>query len=496
MKQIKKTIQTMLIAFLTLILIQNAFSSNTELEAKLALDNYYQAFANEDIDKIMGMKYLSQDSSEYEGVKKLTQKQFDEMDILSYSLSNVKAETYKNAAIIEYFLDMKIGYEQGTLLVDEEMKAILIKTDSRWKIFMVAEKEIIDRMMLQVNLEKGLQTYEIEQEATEPKPEPITNGCGDNICDIGESCIADCGFEPWTKTCGNGICEENEDCAYDCNNLETIDFRTGTQNTYKCKLIFNINEIDNKNLNDYNINVPSWLKDQVLTDKKIKLKLDSKEYNFKIENDTISILENLEDYDYLITTDSCTINSIINQDLTFDEAYNQEKITLETKGASNTIKTWIGKLFYSIYSLFNPSPVKIIIEAEDGTLKNPGRYSFIGATSRGPGELYLGTGGSYAEYEINNTIDGTAYIYFMFSDDAKHRDGTRDANFYFNNQKLEFKHKSINTLDIPSGKYWDRVYLGEIELKKGPLKIKIEKPKQTSAAFVMDKMIISDTKLE
>ncbi len=455
--------------------------NNQEKQLSSILNEYYDSFAKKDMDSYLSLQAKSAD-------RNIIEKEWESMDVLYYKLSRLELDVYKNIALADYYLDMRLGIGENIVSFEEPMRAIMVFKDGQWKILVVNQKKLMDETLSRLRIEsfreeKNLSAKEDVDPILDDDPEKeqkvLPGPCGDGVCELGESCYMDCSM--YRSSCGDGVCEEGEDCFYDCGEPKKIDLTSSGS----CDYDDSFEELTNIDLRSAEI--PSWIMKSLTNDLMIRLSVDNKNYFFRVENGSIRPLPVSEDYNYQVTTDSCTLASIETGSITFQEAYDSKKIVIEGNDFNSKAKSFITNLFLKILSLFQDKPMKIIIEGESGKLVNPGRFSFVGPTSRGPGELYLGEGDSKAIYHFNSSIRGQAYVYIRTSDDGKHEDGSRDAEFLFEGFKLDYKHKSHDVANT-----WEWEYLGNLNLSKGPITLTITKPKQTSAAFILDKILITN----
>jgi hypothetical protein len=135
------------------------------------------------------------------------------------------------------------------------------------------------------------------------------------------------------------------------------------------------------------------------------------------------------------------------------------------------------------------SESEIIVQAESAALSGAGQYTLIGDTSNvadtDGGYLYLGDGGATAEYTITLPQDGQYVVWIRQSDDGLHADGARSVSVTIGNETLNWINKSRDT----GG--WTYEKIGEFSLTTGSNKVTFTKLETTTAAFAMDKFIVS-----
>lgn len=242
-----------------------------------------------------------------------------------------------------------------------------------------------------------------------------------------------------------------------------------------------------KNVEYDSTNIPGFAQ-LIGNNKIIKGIIDDEEFFYSAANNKVYSTRQT-DYDYLVISDACTIQKIFDGANPKDE-YDKGNIKIEGKGLSENIKIGIASILNKIYNFFVRPHFELWIEGEEGELLNAGRYSFIAPTGRGPGELYLADKDAMAVYEFESKYSGPANIYIRVSDDAKHRDGSRSVNFLINGEKIPYNHRSANYITENNFWGWETVGIGNFI--KGKNTIFITKPEQTSAAFTMDKFVMSE----
>jgi len=410
-----------------------AFATPTE-----TLEKYYSEFQKENIDGYMETLYLEGATKEiYDGRKTNVLQIWDSLDTLDYNLLIFSEDIDEDISMIEYEITSVISDGKDKETYSMSMTAILYKEENDWKVYMVTPTKI-----LETNLELMMLNSENKTENNKTEEKMIEKE--DNETEDESS-------EPVEK--GRTYLK----CNYDTNDLTNMKDQT----------------------------VESSISTLIGNDKIVKVVVDSNNYYFKILNGKANSIK-IEKYDYEAVLSSCTLDRIQRGASIINE-YNEGNIKLKGHTFGNKIKTTLAKIAINVYGWFKSNPVEIWVEAETGELYNARKYSEIGSSSRGPGELYLGDGGSYAIYNIKSKKDVDVILYIFINDDGKHPDGARNAEFTINDQSLVYNHKSKNIQH--DGNYWEKFKLGKVHLNKGKNVVKISKTKSTSAAFIMDKML-------
>ncbi len=464
-----------------------------KLVVEQTLNSYYKYFAEKNLNEYLSLKIINQ--SNLKEIKELTKEEWKSITILSYSLSNIDIDIYRNTAIIDYKLSMKIGYDNKIVMLDENMEAVMIKENQQWKILVIGQRNIVENALIKINLDSinktnrsftnSINNFNDSKNKKEMRDDK--SSCGDGICELGENCQKDCKQLEFQQKCGDGICEKGENCRYDCNNLTHINLKENQKSSCKYeKAVSNFTEIDIKNLK-----LPKWVMEKFIYGTGIELKVGNETYFFKVDKGKVkkeSTLNN-KDVEYIISVSACTLSSLISGDLSFNEAYNNGLIKIKGNTFKGSIKTFFANLALRVMNIFHPSPKSVYQEGEAVTIQNPQKYSFTGNIA-GVNSLYLGNTNSIAVYNtLQIPFRGKAYVYIKTFDDGKHRDGSRNVKFIFNqnsnSKELVYHHKSKNT-------GWKWLYLGEVNLNKGRVNVNVVKLAQTNAAFVMDKFVITN----
>lgn len=442
------------------------------------VNTYYDSFANEDFGTYWNTQYLLPYSSEE---LKLKQDGILEtwkvIDTLSYTLKNLVVEENADLGLASYTVNVVLGEivngEPKTLGYTMDMTAILIN-DNGWKIISVNPTELV-KTNLDYEILKENVTF-INKTPVLP-PKIVDTKVKDDFKKV-----------KFVARCGDGICEEDEDCIYDCKGNLEINLPPIADKPSEC--VPDITEFTN--IKDFSLDKIQGASTLIGNDKIIEFSFDKETFYYHVLDGLVNRVNETKP-DYIITTDACTIEKIMdgaNAQLEYDTG----NIKLKGNSAGSKIKVGVGKLLFNIYSWFKKPPLEIWVEAESGELIGKGKYSSLGPSSRGPGEAYLGNGGVSVKYIVNSKKNAEVYFYISITDDALHKDGSRDATFTVNGKEIKFKHISKNTVTKDSPWAWQ--LLGKTNLKKGKNIITVTKDKSTSAAFVMDKFVLSENKMD
>ena len=408
-----------------------------------AIDNYYLTFSAENMDDYLNTQYLGHLSSEELIAKKKLIREMWDAYSSDYSLSERDNCTYTvedSMAIVEYTLSTRILDNNYNELdsFDVDMTAILFDTKNGWKIFNTVPTSVFE-------------------------------------------------FNTAVDLFGNVNDSKDEELIEE--NSSKAEINTSKNNkSIACDIDFNLT-FDS----DFVFDNSTLINSLIGNDKNIMLKIgDSLDVYYHFNSGHLKLIPETEDIDYFISMDSCTLQRLV-QGSSPRLEYRNGNIRVEGKKISSTFKITLGKLLFKVYSWFAPPPpTEIWIEAETADLKNKGKYSYVGPTSRGPGELYLGDKGAVAEYEFNLKQDGVVYLYARVSDDGLHRDGARSVVFNIDGEDVKYESKSHNYMI--DGKFWGWVYIGKFDVTSGKHTFTITKPTQTSAAFIADKFVLFDKK--
>lgn len=511
------------------------------------LNNYYLESINEDLDKYYDTIFTSHyTEKELEARKKATIQIWDYFDTISYRITNLEMTLNDNEAIIFYILNSKIQdlETKEIISIERETAAILFKDQNNWKVYATMPRSTFDIRMSVFATDLDIICENCEVKYEDPSiVEKVSNFFTGKI-------DADIYAEKPAK-CGNGICEEKEnnyECPSDCKDYGYCDY--DVMQILEIEKINVKHELNNSDIPEFVKNILS--KDAIFdlhiidSDRHEYLTLVNGQFDYKEpkityeEFCTINGCKNIKFYnnefnpekiDYIISTDSCSYQDLTTEKLDFIDAFTTGKIKIEGGTIFSKIKTNIGNIVFKIYNWFNKEPEQIIkepineikpytpkinisseegeteeiineekriisneivFEAENCELNNKGANSFIGKTSRGPGELYLGDKGAFALCKIDSTLSAEVNVYLRVSDDGKHASGSRSVIFEINDQTLNYNHVSKNY--IQNGDFWGVEYLGKATLTKGENIIKITKKELTSAAFTLDSITFTPNK--
>ncbi len=427
------------------------------------VDAYYEYFGEQNMDAYLGTQFLSHLSKEeLSEKKKLIEEMWSQFNS-GYSLSDKEDWDFSindDLAIVSFKLSADIMDKNYNPIksYEQPMTAVLFKTKTGdWKIF-----NMVPTAVFNFNLVADVLPKEDEEQ---PPANEETNTTINYTPSNGPSCDAQ----------GN--------CAKYGPSLHR------PQET-KPRCDFDLNMF--KKSEGYSLEDVPGVKTLIGNDKIIKFVIDdSSIFYYHFLDGKVQPITASPKIDFLVTTDSCTLQRI-DEGADPQEEYRSGNIHVKGQSFGSKISAGIGKLIFTIYSWFSPKqPFELWVEAETGELHNAGKYSFEGPTSRGPGELYLGTKDSFANYTLSSDYEGPVHLYLSISDDGLHSNGTRDAVFILNgDEKLRYNHVSRNT--ETEGSYWTWVDLGTVHLKKGKNTLVIQKPEQTSAAFILDKFVFSE----
>ncbi|PLW80147.1 hypothetical protein C0585_04495 [Candidatus Woesearchaeota archaeon] len=391
-------------------------------EIEDTLTNYYESFKTENLDLYYDTQTLNLFTEEQRiSEKELINLIFEKTDLIDYKINNLEYTIDGNAAVLNYELYAKVTEGDESLEYTENFVAILVKED-KWMVFKIVPQA----------------TFEV-----------LVNDAGIN-----------------------GDFSDNNDLIFDGNEIKD-----------SCVANLSLIEyVDGVNMYDY---ASQKVIDMVAGDKNIEFKIGEESIYLAVSSGVIKLLDSEpETIHFIAETDECIFEEIANQELDPMVAYNNDKITLKGNTIGSKTKTFFGKIGLTIFNFFNKKNNVIEVEGEDGTLGGPIKYSFIGETSRGPGELYLGSGGSYASYTFESGAKQSMYLYVKVSDDSKHANGARSVVIDINGEEYDYNHVSATYNP------WGWEYVAKIKVQKGTNTLVITKPKQTSAAFVMDKLVL------
>ncbi len=446
--------------FVFVLLVSNSLAIDS------TINKYYSSFAKEDFNSYWSTLYLEDYSqSELELRKDGILETWKVIDTLSYEIKDLIIEENGDLGVASYVIKTTLGEitDNGpnTLSYEMDMTAILINSDG-WRVYSVNPSKL---------LRENIDEIYKEEDIVLPNSMP----------EIKETKKSDQKFK---SDCGDGICSSNEVCPFDCEtvletNLPPLGLKVG-----ECSLDYSkVKELEGKAIP----NIP--LVDSLIGNNKVLLiKIDDKEFSYLLKDKKLSKSDN--EPDLIIDSDSCTIARIIGgSDPKFE--YEQGNINLRANGFVDKVKLGFSNLLFTIYSWFT-SQKEFLFEAEEGILVKGGRYSSIGPSGRGPGEVYLGNGNAQVNYDFE-VDEGEYHFYISITDDKKHSNGARDATFNINGKDIKYSHVSKNTMTKNSVWTWE--YLGKVTLQNTN-KMTLIKDKSTSAAFIMDKFKFSVEKIE
>jgi len=398
--------------------------------------NYY--FAQEEMDGYLDTIVTAHLSPAQLAARKAhIQQLWDTLDTVSFAADPpYEISVDEGVAIATYTLKTTISDGKEQFSYEQRLSAMLFQDDTQWRIFIVLPEKQLQQNLALLALEDA---------------DYLTKTVGDEPQD---------GLEDEPETPTNETVEPS--CAPD------------------------LTAFKNPTIDLTKIPAASSL---VGDEKTIAFTVDEQTFYYLVKEKRLTATEQEADPDYVVTTDGCTIERIKAGADPIAE-YDAGNIKVEGGSFTDSMKLGVGKIVFWFYRVFTSTPNQIWVEAENGILQNAGQYSFIGATSRGPGELYLGTGGSSATYIIEAPNEGIYYLYVRVSDDGVHANGARNAIFTINGVELPYTHISKNY--VVDGKFWGWEAVGTAQLKKGINTVIVKKPQQTSAAFTMDKFVFSE----
>jgi len=465
-----KSFLIMLILLLTLV-----FSSTVVFAADLefisdadktnfynVLDSYYLSFSEENMDSYLSTQFISHLSDEELSAKKELIKSMWSEFSSGYSLDDLDSWEFiveDNIAIVKFglFANIMDSNYETVKSYDQSMTATFFLTNDGWKIF-----NIVPTSVFEFNAVVDL----ISNDDSDSEVDDINSLNNGSTID-------------YTPSRGPS-CDEFGNC-----------FKRGPS-LFIHPVVCDLDISSFKDEDGFSLEDISGVNKLLGNNKIIKVSIDGDSYEFYylFKDNVLTPVSATPDIDYLVTTDSCTLQRISDGSNPMDE-YDRGKIKLSGASFRSKLVTSFVKIMIEVYSWFVPDePFTLWIEAETGTLSDAGKYSFIGPTSRGPGELYLGTKGSFATYEFESDFEGDVHLSLMITDDGLHSDGSRDAVFNLNGNSLRYTSVSQNTSSGDS--VWKWVDLGIVHLNKGLNTLIVSKPEQTSAAFILDKFVFSE----
>ena len=444
------------------------------------LEKYYSTFEQFDLEGYLSTQDLrSYSNKEIEIKKHNINLMWENVEPISHNIYNLNTEINENIKLVTYELDAVVGnYKNNNFNYSMKMIAIFSNINNTWKILKIMPLIQYDELVEYINIEKSL--IKLNQSLNDGFINQSLNKINLTKNNSLKPEILNFKIENNSKKIN---------CEFDINSLnyiKNINIKEFVSDKIYNLLIgnFGINLIISKNFNDDNNN------------KNNKFIIEINNGNLKLVNKTSKTIK------YNIYIDECTISAIKDKSISPMDAYNQNLIIMKGETIGSKIKLTLGKIVYSIFNFFKSEEKvnSIILEGENFELLNKGKYDYVGPSSRSKGELYLGTGRSSAKIKFNSEKQKKVFIYIKINDDKKHRNGARSVDIYFNkqdsnfNSTINYNHKSINTITPKS--FWTWKYIGEVNIKKGENEIEIFKPKQTSAAFIMDKIGLFDNKID
>lgn len=443
-KPLKNVMIIFIFTFILLINMSLAYAS-AEDDVKLAVENYYFAFISENMDSYLDTQIIEHlDEQTLEERKNIINSMWLSFDT-SFRADEFTSITIDDeVAIASYILGSTITEtETGEQFSYElEFTALLFLTENGWKVFRAMPS-------VQFNLDTMFDMLE-EQEAV-------------------------------TEIYSKGQTEETLE-----DELIKEEIISQMDTKIKCEPTF-------EKIKDLDVQMPDITGIGMILSEgdTLKIIIDDDLFYVKVEQGKIKSVAKQEKFQYTATLDSCTYERII---MTDDFKTEYDKGNIKIKSESFDVGLILGKIVLGIYNFFSSSPETIWVEAESGILQSTPGYSFIGATSRGPGELYLAEKDATATYTFNSDNSGQYYLYVRVSDDALHKDGARSVIFTLNQKDYFYNHKSVNY--IAPNKFWGWEQIGLVDLVKGENVVVIAKPERTSAAFVMDKFVLSQESVD
>ncbi len=449
---------------LSLLVVLPAMAVQTDpTEVYSAVEEYYFSFIQEDLDAYLGTQFLAHLSPEELAAKKaLVQELWSSFDS-SFALPDreeCSIVVEQGVALMEYPLSAQIYEEGGAEPVrsyELRMTAMLFATPAGWKVFNVVPSAVFD-----VNAVADLLPRDVGEDDEEGDTPQELRDSGELAAEaVGDSREGD-------PSCADGQCAK---------------YPTRAPTAPVCEI--DVSAFARKE--GYPLDFPG-ASAIIGEGKTVELVIDegADVFFYAVRDGRAVPIPARSKVDFTVTTDSCTLQRL-SEGVSPMEEYRAGSIRVTGHSFTAKLRSGIAKLALKIVSLFTRRPpFSRWVEAEQGVLKDAGAYSFIGATSRGPGELYLGTGGASAEYLVESDADREVFLFIRTSDDGLHPDGSRNAEFIVNDQKLVFEHHAHE------GSVWEWVGLGKVRLHEGTNRIVVRKPSQTSAAFILDKFVLTE----
>lgn len=451
-----------ILVFSSLVIAQEVQYATSQEETELynSLDNYYLTFGAKNMDNYLDAQYLDHLSAEELDAKKNLIQQMWEEYTSGYSLDEQDSFVYivnGSIAFVEYSLSIYLYdlADNELMSKDVKMTAILFQTEENWKIF-----NTIPTLIFEFNTAVDL----FEDNSFENSNVLLLNETTQNNFSKVAIDMHDTNLNNLTKQINDN---EIDVCGID------IDLSLGGEG--------------------YSLEDSSVVDLLLGNDKLVRVKIGTNsELYYHYIDGYLKFLQSAENVDFTIILDTCTLQRMV-EGANPQLEYENGNIQINGEKIGPKLKVILGKVFFKIYSWFAEEPsLELWIEAETGELENPGKYSFVGSTSRGPGELYLGTKDSFVKYSFTLNDLKTIYLYARVNDDGLHKDGARSVLFDIDGVKKTYEHKSINY--VVDGYIWGWVFIGEYDLSGGKHEMIITKPAQTSAAFIADKFVLFEEK--
>ena len=320
-----------IVMIFSLLLLPKVVVANNE-EIKNTVEQYYQAYANQDMMTFINLKVINESTRQQ--VIAIINKEWSKMRVLSYSLSNINIETFKNTAFVEYHLKMKIAFTQSKKIieVDDDMKAILVKYDDMWKILAVGQKDMIDDSLRKIALMNNKTNNNING--------TILNTSAKDI--------------KFNQKCGDGVCDDSEYtyCDVDCGDYEVVNLSSSENrsNENKCDYDHSFNGIENIDLN--NQNLPKFILSAIGKNIMVELKVNDSVFYFNINKGSVKKVSKPEKINYIVSINACNLSAIMNGKMSFNDAYDKKYISIKGNDFKSKLKVFAGKLIFKIMSFF------------------------------------------------------------------------------------------------------------------------------------------------
>ena len=482
---------------------------------------------------------------------------WEAFDTISYSLSGIVVDIQDEVALLTYSVDSKVQDPNGQQIsFTREMAAIMFWEETEWKIWQVMPRASFELKMSLVSMELDVKAEEEKLNYDEPGFfEKIGNffsrevdqdiygkkdaECGNTICEEGEG-IYDCFVD----------CQNFELCDFDIlklNQLEDINLNDEKEIPKFMRKFVKDNLTIEIYFTDSELSWYVTIKDGVIDFLEPKISMDEFCYlGTCIESKSYVQIDSPKELDYIVSMTSCTYQQLVDEEIIIVDAYNLGLVDIKGGKLGSKVIVGFGGFLFKAYNWItgeskvdkkevkeveinpyqpiftddeNNNNIPTITEINKTNKKNnsktesakdadeyfetfsvehcelivEGEYVFLGKSSRGPIELYMGTGGSTAKCNVNSKLDGEMYIYVKVADDGKHADGKRDVDFTINGKAIHYNHKSVNY--VTETDYWGWEYLGTANINQGMNTIEIVKTRTTSAAFVMSEFSFRTEKI-